>query len=223
MVPAALMGLDLDALLAGARDDGEPRAGSTSARDNPGLALGAFMAAGASVRTRQADAAASRSGCESFGLWVEQLVAESTGKQGKGVVPIAGESLDMSLGADRVVVVGARWRRDTGRRRHRQREGRPARRWSTIRAAGRARARRGVPALGDRDGDRRPADGDQSVRRAERASRRRTRRGAARGLSAEHAAAAARAARGDRRRPLDAERGRAGSARRCAGRRRSSA
>ena len=29
---------------------------------------------------------------ESFGLWVEQLVAESTGKHGKGVVPIAGES-----------------------------------------------------------------------------------------------------------------------------------
>jgi len=39
-----------------------------------------------------------------FGLWVEQLVAESTGKGGTGVVPITGESADASAGADRVVV-----------------------------------------------------------------------------------------------------------------------
>jgi glucose-6-phosphate isomerase len=41
---------------------------------------------------------------ESFGLWVEQFVAESTGKHDKGVVPIAGESARMSLGPDRIVV-----------------------------------------------------------------------------------------------------------------------
>ena len=42
---------------------------------------------------------------ESFGLWVEQLVAESTGKHRKGIVPIAGESAEMSpLGDDRVVL-----------------------------------------------------------------------------------------------------------------------
>jgi glucose-6-phosphate isomerase/transaldolase/glucose-6-phosphate isomerase len=38
---------------------------------------------------------------QSFGLWVEQLVAESTGKQGKGVVPIAGEAAGAPLGSDR--------------------------------------------------------------------------------------------------------------------------
>jgi hypothetical protein len=41
---------------------------------------------------------------ESFGLWVEQLIAESTGKHDTGVVPIAGESARMSLGSDRVIV-----------------------------------------------------------------------------------------------------------------------
>jgi hypothetical protein len=42
---------------------------------------------------------------ESFGLWVEQLVAESTGKHKKGIVPIAGESAEMTIGDDRVCVV----------------------------------------------------------------------------------------------------------------------
>jgi glucose-6-phosphate isomerase len=41
---------------------------------------------------------------QSFGLWVEQLVAESTGKQGKGVVPITGETTDIQLRDDRIVV-----------------------------------------------------------------------------------------------------------------------
>jgi hypothetical protein len=40
----------------------------------------------------------------SLGLWVEQLVAESTGKHGTGVVPIAGETPEAPLGADRVIV-----------------------------------------------------------------------------------------------------------------------
>ena len=40
----------------------------------------------------------------SFGLWVEQLVAESTGKQGKGIVPITGEVPGAPLGADRAIV-----------------------------------------------------------------------------------------------------------------------
>ncbi len=44
-------------------------------------------------------------GFEPFGLWVEQLVAESTGKNGTGIVPIAGERVDPSAyGADRLIV-----------------------------------------------------------------------------------------------------------------------
>src|SRR5436190_24039692 len=41
---------------------------------------------------------------QSFGLWVEQLVAESTGKQGKGVIPITGESADAPMTGDRAIV-----------------------------------------------------------------------------------------------------------------------
>ena len=105
MVPAALMGIDLDALVAGARAM-EAACRLTQVRDNPGLALGAIMGAGAAPeqRARQADAARCPARLESFGLWVEQLVAESTGKHDKGVVPIAGESARMSLGSDRIIV-----------------------------------------------------------------------------------------------------------------------
>jgi glucose-6-phosphate isomerase len=100
MVPAALMGLDLDALIAGARTM-EAACRLTPVRDNPGLALGAIMAA-EPKRDKLTLLVPKR--LESFGLWVEQLVAESTGKHGKGVVPIAGESSRMSLGDDRVIV-----------------------------------------------------------------------------------------------------------------------
>ena len=50
------------------------------------------MGAAAHARPRQADADPA-AGLEPFGLWVEQLVAESTGKNGVGIVPIAGETL----------------------------------------------------------------------------------------------------------------------------------
>ena len=103
MVPAALMGLDLDRLLAGARAM-ESACRIAQSRDNPGLALGAVMNAGFE-RGRDKMTLLLPKRLESFGLWVEQLVAESTGKHKKGVVPIAGESAEMSIGDDRVVVV----------------------------------------------------------------------------------------------------------------------
>ena len=113
MVPAALMGLDLDRLLAGARAM-ESACRIAQSRDNPGLALGAVMNAGFE-RGRDKMTLLLPKRLESFGLWVEQLVAESTGKHKKGIVPIAGESTEMSPldtsgttssgGDDRVVVV----------------------------------------------------------------------------------------------------------------------
>jgi glucose-6-phosphate isomerase len=102
MVPAALMGIDLDAMIAGARAmEGACRLAQI--RDNPGLALGAVMAAGATSKRDKLTLLVPKR-LESFGLWVEQLVAESTGKHNTGVVPIAGESARMSLGSDRVIV-----------------------------------------------------------------------------------------------------------------------
>ena len=102
MVPAALMGLDLDRLIAGAREM-EKACRLTQLRENPGLALGAVMSAGfESGRDKLTLLLPKR--LESFGLWVEQLVAESTGKLKKGVVPIAGETAETSIGDDRVFV-----------------------------------------------------------------------------------------------------------------------
>ena len=104
MVPAALMGIDLDALVAGARAM-ETACRLTQVRDNPGLALGAIMGAGALAEPKRDKLTLLLPArLASFGLWVEQLVAESTGKHDKGVVPIAGESARMSLGSDRIIV-----------------------------------------------------------------------------------------------------------------------
>ncbi len=103
LVPAALMGLDLDRLLAGARAM-ESSCRLVNVRDTPGLALGAVMGAGLE-RGRDKLTLLVPKRLESFGLWVEQLVAESTGKHEKGIVPIAGESVEMSIGDDRLFVV----------------------------------------------------------------------------------------------------------------------
>ncbi|HEX5110378.1 MAG TPA: hypothetical protein VFV95_18130 [Vicinamibacterales bacterium] len=102
MVPAALMGVDVAALLTHAREM-EQACRNTRVESNPGLALGALMAAGASSRKDKLTLLLPER-LQSFGLWVEQLVAESTGKSGKGIVPIAGEPLTTRLGGDRVAV-----------------------------------------------------------------------------------------------------------------------
>ena len=102
MVPAALMGIDVHALLSSARAMADA-CRADDPRRNPGLALGAMMAAAAlSGRDKLTLSLPPRLG--PFGLWVEQLVAESTGKQGKGIVPIAGEADDVVLGDDRIIV-----------------------------------------------------------------------------------------------------------------------
>jgi glucose-6-phosphate isomerase len=102
MVPAALMGLDLDELLSGARAM-EQACRVERAIDNPGLALGALMGAGAKTGRDKLTLWVPPQ-FQSFGLWVEQLVAESTGKHGKGIVPITGEPPNVRLGQDRFVV-----------------------------------------------------------------------------------------------------------------------
>jgi hypothetical protein len=102
VVPAALMGIDVEAMLAQASRMVEACRHPDPMR-NPGLALGAFMAAAAQAgRDKLTLLVPER--LDSFGLWVEQLVAESTGKQGKGIIPIAGEPPDAPFGADRAAV-----------------------------------------------------------------------------------------------------------------------
>jgi glucose-6-phosphate isomerase len=91
LVPAALMGLNVPAIVGwglAMLSAAEPDPGAATA--NPavalGLAMGAAARAGRDKLTLVVPAA-----LEPFGLWVEQLVAESTGKNGAGIVPIAGE------------------------------------------------------------------------------------------------------------------------------------
>jgi transaldolase/glucose-6-phosphate isomerase len=92
MVPAALMGLDVRKLLDRAERVVHACASVVPAAENPGARLGAILGecakAGRDKLTISTDPKIS-----SFGLWVEQLLAESTGKEGKGIVPIAGETL----------------------------------------------------------------------------------------------------------------------------------
>jgi glucose-6-phosphate isomerase len=102
MVPAALLGTNLERFTSLAREM-ERACRDTGVQTNPGLALGALMAAGASTgRDKMTLLLPAR--LRTLGLWVEQLVAESTGKQGKGVVPIAGEAANTPFGDDRFAV-----------------------------------------------------------------------------------------------------------------------
>ena len=91
LVPAALAGVDVAALLDEAAAL-EPSLGEPS--DNPALALGAVMGGAALAGRDKLVLADAGSGIVGFGDWAEQLVAESTGKLGKGILPVVVESVD---------------------------------------------------------------------------------------------------------------------------------
>ena len=88
MVPAALIGAPLREVLDGAEDMAD-RCRRVEV-DNPGLALGyAIGEAAANGKDKLSFSISEEIG--SFGTWLEQLIAESTGKQGRGIVPIVDE------------------------------------------------------------------------------------------------------------------------------------
>jgi glucose-6-phosphate isomerase len=113
MVPAALAGIDVAELLRRAREMAQMcrRPG----RDNPGLTLGAAIASlaltGHDKLTFDVGAPIGR-----FGMWTEQLVAESTGKEGKGILPVEGEPLGgvSDYGRDRLFAALRRSTDDDG-------------------------------------------------------------------------------------------------------------
>jgi glucose-6-phosphate isomerase len=82
IVPATLMGLDIRRLLERAE---EMREGCRLAEGNPGLELGLAMGNGWRDGRDKVLVSPNTGG---FGLWVEQLIAESTGKEDKGLVPV---------------------------------------------------------------------------------------------------------------------------------------
>jgi glucose-6-phosphate isomerase/transaldolase/glucose-6-phosphate isomerase len=106
LVPAALMGLDLGKLLERAVAMENACDPSVDPEANPGASLGAAMGILAQEGRDKITVLASP-GVDSFGLWVEQLIAESTGKEGKGLIPVAQEPFVPvpAYGNDRLFVV----------------------------------------------------------------------------------------------------------------------
>ena len=105
LVPAALLGVDLDGLLERAAAMASRCGPEVPATDNPGLALGAALGELARLGRDKATIYASGSTAP-FPVWAEQLIAESTGKSGRGIVPVVDEppASEAVYGPDRLFV-----------------------------------------------------------------------------------------------------------------------
>jgi transaldolase / glucose-6-phosphate isomerase len=105
LVPAALMGVRIEALLHRCQVAEQNCAHYDSSESNSGLWLGAALGELA-LQGRDKLTFVVSPPIDSFGLWVEQLIAESTGKRGRGILPVADEPLDEpgEYGEDRVFV-----------------------------------------------------------------------------------------------------------------------
>lgn len=102
-VPAAAAGLDVRAFIGSALKMTRACDGSAPPASNPGLALGLLMGVGAKAGRDKVTLIASR-GVADLGAWLEQLIAESTGKQGLGLIPLESEPAipAEAYGADRL-------------------------------------------------------------------------------------------------------------------------
>ncbi len=105
LVPMALAGIDIGRILQSARAMASSCGPEVPVDANPALSLGAFLALNARQGRDKITLSFSRS-LRSLGAWVEQLLAESTGKHGAGLIPIDGEDAGKpdSYGRDRVFV-----------------------------------------------------------------------------------------------------------------------
>jgi transaldolase/glucose-6-phosphate isomerase len=92
MVPAALLGLDLEQFQAATLRMVRACGPSAPPAANPGFELGAAMGSAAKAGRDKLTVIASR-GIADIGAWLEQLIAESTGKAGKGIIPVDAEPL----------------------------------------------------------------------------------------------------------------------------------
>src|SRR4051812_35769362 len=106
IVPAALMGADVEALLEGAQIAAQGCRHDDTTEGNSGLWLGVTLGELALRGRDKLTFVVDDEEIASVGLWLEQLVAESTGKHGKGILPVADEPLGepKAYGDDRVFV-----------------------------------------------------------------------------------------------------------------------
>lgn len=105
MVPAALMGIDIRKFLNGAKEAAQSCSAAMQVSQNSALQLGAIIGESANSGRDKLTLVIDPQ-IATLGLWIEQLVAESTGKEGKGVLPVAGEELGRPAvyGNDRLFV-----------------------------------------------------------------------------------------------------------------------
>ena len=105
MVPAAVMGLDVSRLLERAEEMAEACAASVPVEKNPGVVLGVTLGVLATHGRDKVTLIVSPA-LYDLGAWLEQLLAESTGKEGKGLIPVDREPLGPPevYGADRLFV-----------------------------------------------------------------------------------------------------------------------
>ena len=92
MVPAAAMGLDAGKFLQRTKEMVEACKPSTPVEQNPGVMLGLIMGTAAKLG-RDKITLITSPGIADLGAWLEQLIAESTGKLGKGIIPVDREEL----------------------------------------------------------------------------------------------------------------------------------
>ena len=92
MVPAAAMGLDIEKLLSATQTMVRSCGADVPPAENPGVVLGTVLGVLAKAGRDKVTIVASP-GIADFGAWLEQLLAESTGKQGKGIIPVDAEPL----------------------------------------------------------------------------------------------------------------------------------
>lgn len=93
IVPAAIMGVDVVKILTNTKNAAAAFAPEAPVKDNAAVKLGAYMGACFANHSKDKLTILAPKEIATFGLWAEQLVAESTGKEGKGIVPVVGENL----------------------------------------------------------------------------------------------------------------------------------
>jgi transaldolase / glucose-6-phosphate isomerase len=105
MVPGAAMGMDLALFLRNTAKMVEDCGPSVNANENPGVLLGTILGVAANQSHDKLTIVASP-GIFDLGAWLEQLIAESTGKLGKGIIPVDREHLarPFNYGDDRLIV-----------------------------------------------------------------------------------------------------------------------
>ncbi|MCE4224687.1 bifunctional transaldolase/phosoglucose isomerase [Methylobacterium sp. C25] len=106
LVPAAAAGVEIDEFLESAHIMVRSCGPAVPPANNPGVRLGAAIGSAAVEHGRDKVTIICSPGVGTFGTWAEQLIAESTGKEGKGVIPIEGEPVGVPAvyGRDRFFI-----------------------------------------------------------------------------------------------------------------------